>query len=226
MQTWEDLKFWDSPEWRSAQEKLDALEANNIRYNPDRINLFDCFDNIEFSNVKVAIIGQDPYPDPRLATGVAFSIPDTVVDFPPTLRTIFDEYTNDLGLPIPSCGDLLDWCSRGVLLYNSIPTCLSFKSLSHEWPEWDVLTREVIEELCKEGIVFVLLGAKARSYVDIINYYHYLSPGENVCIELCHPSPRASVNARTETKFVGSRLFSRINDALESLGYLPIDWRL
>jgi uracil-DNA glycosylase len=226
MESWDDLQFWSSKEWQTIQERLDALEAESRGYNPDRVNLFASLDNIDFPSVRVAIVGQDPYPNPRLATGVAFSIPDDVVGFPPTLRTIFDEYANDLGLSIPPCGDLLDWSSRGVLLYNSIPTCESWKSMSHDWPEWEVLTREVIEELCKQGIVFVLLGAKARSYVDIINYYDYLTPGENICIELCHPSPRASFNARTETKFVGSRLFSRINDALETLGYLPINWRL
>jgi uracil-DNA glycosylase len=218
---WDDLQFWQSPEWAKVQERLEQC-----KFNPAQENLFACLDAIDLDKVKVAIIGQDPYPDPRMATGVAFSVPEDIVGLPPTLQTILREYETDLSLPQPSCGNLSPWCSRGVLLLNAIPSCERWKSLSHDWPEWHTLTSEIIETLCGQGIVFVLLGRKARGFVDIINYFELTDPGENICIELCHPSPRASINARTEVKFVGSRMFSRINDALETLGRSKIDWRL
>ncbi|MDE1830348.1 MAG: uracil-DNA glycosylase [Thaumarchaeota archaeon] len=221
MNTWDDMQFWSSKEWEIVQERLDK----DI-FNPARESIFAAFDATPLDKVKVAILGQDPYPDPRLATGLAFSIPEDIQGFPPTLDTIFKEYCNDLHLPYPSSGDLRPWCSRGVFLYNVIPTCDSYRSLSNDWPEWSVLSREVVETLCKEGVVIVLLGRKARELRDIVNYYEVLTPKENILIELCHPSTRAIANAKTEAKFLGSRLFSRANEALVTLGRGTIDWRL
>lgn len=222
MRQWDELEFWKSPEWEAIQISLDQC----AKLNPLRENLFAALDACPFEKTSVAIIGQDPYPDPRLATGLAFSIPEDVYEFPPTLRTIFEEYERDLHYPRPTSGALNPWCDRGCLLWNAIPSCESWRSLSHEWPEWRLLTSQIIEALCTQGIVFVLLGGRARSFADIINYYELLAPGENILIELCHPSPRAINSARKENKFLGSRLFSHINDSLVRLGRPPIDWRL
>lgn len=220
--TWDELQYWRSDDWIKVQERLDDCDRRGISYCPGRHNLFRSLDDIEVGAVKVAIIGQDPYPNPIHATGLAFSIPADQVGLPPTLETIFKEYTNDLHYPTPSCGDLSDWSRRGVLLWNAIPSCQSFKSASHDWPEWRSLTEEITHTLAKEGIVFVLLGSLARSLSTIVNIYSE----ENRVIELCHPSPRAVANAKTEAKFLGSRVFSRANDYLVSLGRSPIDWRL
>lgn len=219
MNTWDDLTYWSSPEWRIVQDRL-----SKCKFNPRQENLFNALDAVPLVEVKVAILGQDPYPDPRMATGIAFSIPEDIVGFPPTLETIFKEYQDDLGLPKPTHGSLNYWCSQGVLLWNVIPSCEQLKSLSHDWYEWRVLTNQMVEALCKEGVVFVLLGAKARGFREIINYYELVSPGENILIELCHPSPRA--NASSKAKFLGSRIFSTINDSLAALGRYHINWRL
>jgi uracil-DNA glycosylase len=218
---WDDLPYWDSEDWRIVQDRLDVS-----KFNPARENLFASLDAVPLEDVKVAIIGQDPYPDPRMATGLAFSIPEEAVGYPPTLETIFKEYQDDLHYPYPSCGSLRPWADRGVLLWNCIPSCAPWKSLSHDWPEWEPLSSQIIEELCKQGIVFVLLGGKARRYADVINYYEVLTPQENILLEYCHPSPRANASSRTSARFCGSRVFTRINDSLESLGRTPINWRL
>lgn len=225
MNTWEDLSFWRSKEWASAQEKLDAMETSGIRYNPDRSNLFACFDNCPLDTVRVAIVGQDPYPDPRLANGMAFSIPSEISGFPPTLTTIFKEYVNDLGLPCPTTGDLTPWCNQGVLLYNTYTTCNTGRSLSNVWYEWYTLSTEVLNVLSPRPIVIILLGTHSRTLSNIIRYHQYLGSKVKL-IELVHPSPRANIKAKTEVKFIGSRLFSRTNDYLVSLGKKPVDFRL
>lgn len=226
--TWDILPFWRSLAWDIAREKLNALDREKRPYNPNRLYLFRALDLCEREHTRVCIIGQDPYPDPRLATGVAFSIPDTLVCFPPTLETLFKEYEDDLHLPRPSNGDLTQWCSRGVLLWNAFPTCLAFKSLSHTWDEWRELTTQIVTSLCEQNIVFVLLGGRARAFADVINWWEFenMREGENIVIELCHPSPRANTAAKTEAKFSGSRIFTRVNEALVSLGYDPIKWEL
>jgi len=223
---WDDLNFWSSLAWSNVQEKLDEYTRSSVQINPSRELMFRALDLIDLNHVNVCIMGQDPYPDPRLACGLAFSIPPYMTGFPPTLDYIFKEYCSDLHYPYPTCGDLTPWVSQGVLLWNAIPSCEANKSLSLDWDEWKVLTSEIVEALCKEGIVFVLLGGKARSFADVINYYEVVKPRENILIELCHPSPRANMRSRTEAKFLGSRLFSKINDSLETLGRPTIDWRL
>src|SRR3990167_9104952 len=94
--TWEDLNFWRSGEWQVIEERLDTLDKDRIIYTPKREDMFNALDATPFEKVKVVILGQDPYPDPKLATGLAFSIPKNVKKFPPTLENIFHEYYNDL----------------------------------------------------------------------------------------------------------------------------------
>lgn len=220
-----DLPFFNSGEWQVCDEKLKDLEKVNRRigkdgYNPGRARLFRSLRCIPSGEVRVAIIAQDPYPTTGHATGVAFSIPETVEtgDWPPTLRTFLKEYSTDLRLPVPSTGDLTPWLQRGVLLWNAIPSTRSGESLSHDWPEWACLTREIIKVLAERGIVFALLGQVARRYINDI------SPSNNHIICTSHPSPRGSMASRTP--FIGSRLFSTINDRLNDQGLEVIDWRL
>lgn len=221
MKSWDDLLFWQSEDWASVQRRLHELDMAEVRYCPDYPDVFSSFKATPFDSVRVAIIGQDPYPDPQYATGLAFSIPRGCVGFPPTLETIFKEYEHDLHYPAPTSGDLSDWAHRGVFLWNILPTCSAGKSQSHDWPEYGRLSKEVIESLVTKKVVLVFLGAKARSYVPLVYNLSNIR-----YLELSHPSPRANLRSRTETKFIGSRVFTRVNDYLCSLGLDPIDWRL
>lgn len=217
--TWDDMKFWQSGEWQVIQENLDDLDKKKKRYNPARHLMFAALDATPLKDTRVMIMGQDPYPSHELCTGLAFSIPKGVEKFPPTLENIFKEYQSDLGLPPPSHGNLEYWASQGVLLWNSVPSCDDGKPGSHShWPEWDYLTKEIVELLSEKGIVFVLLGAWARKYKQFIE-----EDGSYV-IETSHPSP-LGVRAKNNP-FFGSRIFSRTNDYLNQLKLGPIDWRL
>src|SRR5258708_10657434 len=165
-----------------------------------------------YEEVRCAIIGQDPYPNPSLAMGLAFSVSDCVSrDIPPTLNTIFNELVNDLHFPYPTTTDLTPWSKQGVFLWNAIPSCEQWKSMSHDWEEWHALTKEIVEKLDTRGVVFVFLGSVARRFAI------YTSSRSDT-IELSHPSPRGGLHSRVP--FKGSRLFTSIND---KLGFNPID---
>ncbi len=217
--TWDEMEFWDTGEWQVMEERLDDLDKAKVVYNPERDKLFAALDASPFLQTRVAILGQDPYPNHKDATGIAFSVPPKR-KLPPTLVSIFNEYHDDLGLPVPTSGSLTSWTEQGVLLWNVIPTCEANKSLSHEgWFEWRYLTDEIIKVLCERNVkpVLVFLGGRARSFVKEV-------PQGIKVIETSHPSPRGSLNSKVP--FTGSRIFSRINDALCELDQEPINWRL
>lgn len=213
------LKYWQSGEWQVVNERLKDLEKAGVVYNPVRSRMLEALRVTSPGEVRVAIIGQDPYPDRRFATGYAFSIPEEFEpsEFPPTLRTIFSEYSSDLRLPSPSNGSLLRWAAQGVLLWNAYPTCRNGHSLSHAWDEYRYLTKEITEVLSEKGIVFAFLGSVAREYAQYVT-------SNNEVIVTSHPSPRGKLNSRSP--FTGSRIFSTINDRLNKLGLDTIDWRL
>ncbi len=214
------LDYWQSGEWQVCNERLKDMEKSGVTYNPTRTQLFAALRTLSDRDVRVAIIGQDPYPDNRFSTGTAFSIPSKFsrTDFPPTLNTIFKEYVADLGYSFPHTGDLSRWVTQGVLLWNAIPTCQSGRSLSHDWEEYSFLTKEIIHRLSQRGVVFAFLGAVAKRYLE------YVDLTNSEVILTSHPSPRA--NRFSRTPFEGSRLFSTINDKLISQGLTPINWRL
>jgi uracil-DNA glycosylase len=215
-----NLDYWKSGEWQVVNERLHDMEKAGVRFNPTRSDLFRSLTAVGHpSLVRVVLVGQDPYPQHRYATGQAFSIPPQYlrVDFPPTLREIFAEYERDLGYGIPSNGDLSYWVEQGVLLWNVIPSCEDGKSLSHDWEEYQYLNREIFRILSERGIVFAFLGGVARRYAPAI------TPNNRV-ITTSHPSPRGSLNSKMP--FNGSRLFTTINGHLTELGLEPIDWRL
>lgn len=219
------LDYFNTGEWQVVDERLKDLEKINRPmgrdgYCPGRHNLFAALRHIASDGVRCAIIGQDPYPNTAFATGMAFSVPSDVQSrtYPPTLFNFLREYSSDLGYDLPRNGDLSRWCTQGVLLWNAIPSCRSGQSLSHDWDEYSYLTREIIQVLSQRGIVFALLGQVARRYINDID------PINNSIIVTSHPSPRGSLNSKTP--FLGSRLFSTINDKLVSNGQEPVDWRL
>lgn len=213
--TWDDLSFWNSPEWRNIQEHLDRLDKQGLLYNPNRENLFAALDATPYDKVKVIIVGQDPFPKSKHATGIAFSIPPEEKEIPPTLTNIMIEYSKDLHYPFPTNGDLTKWTQEGVLLWNAIPSVLVGMPLSHEgWEGWKELTTEIITTLnLRSDVVFAFLGRVARQFVEFVD-------DGNRIIETSHPSPRGSFNSKTP--FIGSRLFSTINSKLKE----PINWRL
>lgn len=222
--TWEDLDFWRSRSWEDVQSRLDKLDSDRMYYNPGRHNLFASFDHTPFDRTKVAIIGQDPYPNPQYSTGLAFSTPKDCINrkeypFPPTLVNIFKELQNDLHYPMPKSGCLEPWAEQGVLLWNAIPTCLQFLSLSHlHWTQWRSLTVEIVSRLNRKGICFVLCGSIARELRE------YVDEKYSDLIEVSHPSPRGFYSG--EHPFSGSRIFSRINAFLSKDKLDPIDWKL
>ena len=215
METWDELKWWDSGEWQVIEERLDDLDRRGITYNPQRQSLFRALELTPFQQCKAVICGQDPYPEARYATGVAFSIPKLLRKYPPTLEMIYQELLSDLKITRKT-GSLENWCSQGVLLWNAIPSCLNGHSLSHDWTEYQYLTQEIVQRLAERGIVFALLGGVARRYAQ------YITPDTNAIIETGHPSPRG--NRTAKHPFTGSRLFSTINAKLVELGHEPIDW--
>lgn len=221
LKDWEDLKFWTSGEWDVVQERLDDMDAANISYNPSRENLFNALDLCPYDKCKVMICGQDPYPDKNLATGVAFSVPETIKTLPPSLLNIFTELDADLHTGIPKSGSLDNWTKQGCLLWNVIPSCREGLSLSHDWVEWETLTKEIIEKLREKGIIFVFIGSRARKYAHLVHDYNNCA-----VIETAHPSPLAQRNKHLKHPFNGSRIFSRINDHLVNIGHDTVDWRL
>ncbi|MFN2319673.1 MAG: uracil-DNA glycosylase [Dermatophilaceae bacterium] len=166
-------------------------------------------------DVKVLIVGQDPYPTPGHAIGLSFAVAPGVAPVPRSLVNIFAELGTDLGLPRPGTGDLTPWAERGVLLLNRVLTVSPGKPASHRGMGWEDITAAAIDALAQRGgpLVAVLWGRDARGLVTRL---HGIP-----CIESAHPSP---LSARSG--FFGSRPFSRANDHLRRLGADPIDWSL
>ncbi len=167
----------------------------------------------DFQLSKVLILGQDPYPNPIHPVGLAFSIPASLANFPPTLKNIFKELSSDLQIPFPKTGDLTSWAEQGVLLLNRTLTCRSGESNSHTNIGWREFTDACVEQLARAGRVGILWGASANELRS-----HF--PGEKL-ISSPHPSPLSAYRG-----FFGSRPFTRANQILLEAGKDPIDWRL
>jgi len=165
--------------------------------------------------VRVLIVGQDPYPTPGHAVGLAFSVAPQVRPLPPSLVNIFREYSEDLGYPTPATGDLTPWTERGVLLLNRVLTVQPGKPGSHRGRGWEEVTEQAIRALAARGepLVAILWGRDARTLAPLL---------EGVPrIESAHPSPYSAASG-----FFGSRPFSRANQLLEQEGAEPVDWKL
>ncbi|MGI6155477.1 MAG: uracil-DNA glycosylase [Enterococcus lemanii] len=183
---------------------------------PKKENIFRAFQQTDFDQVKVVILGQDPYHGPNQSHGLAFSV-QPGVKIPPSLRNIFKELENDLGIPPATCGDLTAWASQGVLLLNTVLTVRAGEANSHRKKGWEVFTDAVIQQLNarQQPIVFILWGKPAQQKVAMID------TGKHVIIQSVHPSPLSASRG-----FFGSKPFSRTNEALISLGEKPINWCL
>ncbi len=183
---------------------------------PKGDHYFAALNATKFEQVKVVILGQDPYHGPGQAHGLSFSVP-VGVDIPPSLQNIFKELKEDLQVPIPRSGYLQKWADQGVLLLNSVLTVESGKPGSHQGQGWETFTDKIVSLLNEErqNLVFVLWGAYAQKKGAIINSEKHL------VLRSAHPSPLSSYRG-----FFGSRPFSKINEYLVSTQQSPIDWSL
>lgn len=166
---------------------------------------------LDLEKVKVVIFGQDPYPTPGNAMGMAFSIPPEIVRVPASLRNIFQELESDLGVKKPASGDLSSWENSGVLLLNRVLTTRIGESAAHTDLGWQLITDFIAKELGSRGVVAVLWGKSAQ---ELSRYFQYQ-------ISSAHPSPLSAYRG-----FFGSKPFSRTNELLIAQGKEPIDWSL
>jgi uracil-DNA glycosylase len=196
-------------------EFLRAEIAAGRRYLPSGENVLRAFKQ-PFGDVRVLIVGQDPYPTPGHPVGLSFSVAPQVQRLPPSLVNIFREYGEDLGYPVPANGDLTVWSERGVLLLNRVLTVQPGKPGSHRGKGWEEVTEQAIRALAARRtrpLVAILWGRDARTLVPLLD-------GAG-CIESAHPSPYSASSG-----FFGSRPFSRANQLLEQHGGEPVDWKL
>lgn len=190
------------------------IRSKEIQY-PSEENIYRCFEFNQPKDIKVVILGQDPYHGEGEANGLAFSV-NRGVRVPPSLKNIYKELKSDLSIEIPKHGDLTAWAKQGVLLLNACLTVAKDKPGSHGDIGWQMLTDNVIEILSKEGnIVFVLWGRYAYAKKALID------ETKNLVITSPHPSPFSANKG-----FFGSKPFSKVNNYLLSIGKKPIDWSL
>jgi uracil-DNA glycosylase len=193
---------------------LRAEVAAGRRYLPAGEHVLRAFQQ-PFHEVRVLIVGQDPYPTPGHPVGLSFSVAPDVRPLPKSLINIFEEYGTDLGHPPPSNGDLSPWTERGVLLLNRALTVAPGRPNSHQGKGWEEVTEQAIRALAQRGapLVAILWGRNARNLRPLL--------GGVPAIESAHPSPMSAANG-----FFGSRPFSRANAELVKQGADPIDWKL
>lgn len=183
---------------------------------PKKSEIFNAFRYTNYQNVKVVILGQDPYHGENQAEGLSFSVKNCVKK-PPSLQNIFKEMESDLGIAFPAVNSLIPWAQEGVLLLNTVLTVEEKHPASHKDLGWETFTDAVIKKLNEKEtpIVFILWGSFARSKKSLItNKIHYI-------IESAHPSPFSAYNG-----FFGSRPFSRANKFLQENGIQEINWKV
>ncbi|MCP3761527.1 uracil-DNA glycosylase [Domibacillus sp. A3M-37] len=183
---------------------------------PNMNDIFNALHFTSYKNVKVVILGQDPYHGPNQAHGLSFSVQPGIVP-PPSLKNMYKELKEDLGCPIPNHGYLKQWADEGVLLLNTVLTVREGKAHSHRGKGWETFTDQVIQLISnrEKPVVFLLWGRPAQSKKALID------TKKHVIFESPHPSPLSASRG-----FFGSRPFSQANDALASMGEKPINWCL
>ncbi len=177
---------------------------------PPREEIFRAFD-IDLEEVQVVIFGQDPYPTKGNAMGLAFSVPTNVTHIPASLRNIFQELENDLGLRRPLSGDLTSWERSGVLLLNRVLTTRVGEPAAHSNLGWQNITNHIARELGARGVIAILWGKSAQELAEYFSNY----------ISSAHPSPLSAYRG-----FFGSKPFSRVNELLITQGRSPVNWSL
>jgi uracil-DNA glycosylase len=197
----------------SLQAFLDD-EWQNEQIFPPRELIFNALVSTPPDNVKVFLLGQDPYHDDGQAHGLCFSVPEGM-KFPPSLRNIFKELEEDLSAKAPLSGCLQHWAEQGVLMLNTVLTVRAHQAASHQGKGWEQFTDAVIRIVNKkqEPVVFVLWGGHAQKKLSLIDQ------DRHIVVSSAHPSPLSAYRG-----FFGSRPFSKINSHLQDAGHEPIDW--
>ncbi len=190
-------------------------ERGKLIYPPDNM-VMEAFRLTPLGDVKVVILGQDPYHGPNQAHGLAFSVPKGIIP-PPSLKNIFKELKNDISVPQPQYGCLDEWARQGVLLLNTVLTVEAGKARSHQNLGWEIFTDKVIEVLNheKSNLVFILWGSQAQKKADRVDKKNHL------ILNSVHPSPLSFYRG-----FLGSSPFSKTNQYLVKHGLSPINWQL
>ena len=191
-------------------------EYSHYHVYPNMYDIFNALKYTDFNDVKAVILGQDPYHGPGQAHGLCFSVKKGVVP-PPSLKNIFKELHDDLGLTAPQSGELIPWTKQGVLLLNTVLTVRQGQANSHKGKGWEQLTDAIIKKLNdrEKPIAFILWGGNARSKAGLIT-----NPKHGIFL-CAHPSPLSAFNG-----FFGCRHFSKVNSFLTQNGMEPIDWSL
>jgi uracil-DNA glycosylase len=216
-QSWKKilLKEFQSDYFKILKEFLVSERKNQLIYPPSS-KIFASFNYTPFDNVKVVIIGQDPYHGDRQANGLCFSVNDGVSQ-PPSLQNIFKELNSDLNLPIPKTGNLESWAIQGVLLLNASLTVRANQPGSHQKHGWEQFTDAAIKALSdnKKGLVFLLWGKFAQAKEILIDN------SKHSILKAPHPSPFS-----VHTGFFGCKHFSKTNTLLKKEGLKEIDWKI
>ena len=215
MNTWEDIINQESKKeyFLELMEKINFERTNYIVY-PKEVDIFKAFELTPLNKVKVVLLGQDPYHEENQANGLAFSV-NKGVKIPPSLKNLYKELYNDLGIAIPNHGDLTSLTKQGVLLLNTVLTVRKGMAQSHHNYGWQKFTDEIIKVLNEENhpIVFILLGNEAKGKKCLItNPLHYIK-------EAIHPSPLSANRG-----FFGSKIYSKTNEFLIKNNLEPINF--
>lgn len=215
--SWKELLSdeFEKPYFVSLSEYLKREKLSGIKIYPKGPDIFNAFNMTPVQNVKIVILGQDPYHGPGQAHGLSFSVPGGVA-LPPSLQNIYKELYTDLGIKPANSGSLIKWAQQGVFLLNAVLTVRAGEAASHSKIGWMEFTDAVISKLSKErdGIVFMLWGNFAKGKRELID------TSRHFVLEAPHPSPLARGG------FFGCRHFSKANDFIKSKGKEPINWAL
>jgi len=208
-------KVWESDGFKKFMNKVKEEYKNYTCY-PAYENIFNALKNTPYKDVKIVIIGQDPYHGEGEAHGLSFSV-QKGVKLPPSLQNIFKELYDDLGIPLSECGDLTPWTKEGVLLLNSILSVRKDSPLSHKDLGWQLLTDHIIKllNLRDEPLVFILWGNFAKSKKE------FITNPKHLIIESSHPSPFSA-----RYGFFGSRPFSKANNFLKKNKIKEVNFKL
>ena len=205
---------FDKPYFRRLMEFVKLEYSENICF-PPVTEIFSALNSCPFADVKVVIIGQDPYHGAGQAHGLCFSVRDGV-PFPPSLRNVFKELSEDLGVPVPTSGNLEKWALQGVLLLNAVLSVREGAAGSHAGKDWEKFTDAILRALANHSnnIVFMLWGGYAKKKGAVCRNRNHL------ILESGHPSPLSA----NKGHWFGNRHFSKANNYLVSVGKLPIQW--
>lgn len=202
-----------SNEYLKLREFLKSEYSSKTIY-PSMYDIFNSMKYTDFDNVKVVLLGQDPYHNEGQAMGLSFSVPKGIA-VPPSLVNIYKEINSELGIPPKNHGDLTGWAKQGVLLLNAVLTVRAHQANSHKGKGWEYFTDSIIKKISeeKEHVVFLLWGGNARSKKPLID------KNKHLILECAHPSPLSAYNG-----FFGCGHFIKTNEYLINHGLTPIDW--